>query len=77
MNTNSKEDTRDHASSELDPPLLTVAEVAKHLAMSPAWVRQHASGFRQPTIPSLKLGTSVRFRRATIQAFIQEQERAE
>jgi excisionase family DNA binding protein len=77
MNTKSKEDTRDHASTELDPPLMTVAEVARHLGMSTAWVRKHAAGVRKPVLPSVKLGKSVRFRRATVLAFIQEQERAE
>jgi excisionase family DNA binding protein len=66
-----------HASSELDPPLMTVEEVAQYLAMSPAWVRQHACGLRKPHLPSIKLGKSVRFRRATIQTFIKAQERAE
>ncbi len=57
-------------------PLLTVGEVAALLNVSAAWVRQHASGFRNPTIPSVKLGKSVRFRPSSVQAFIEAMERA-
>jgi predicted DNA-binding transcriptional regulator AlpA len=57
-------------------PLLTVGQVAKMLAMSDAWVRQHSSGLRQPTIPSLKLGSkSVRFSRPAVEAFARSLER--
>lgn len=56
--------------------LMTVVEVAEYLHVSPCFVRQHSSGLRQPTIPSVKLGKSVRFRRAAVESFIGEQERA-
>lgn len=57
-------------------PLLTVTEVAALLCMSSAWVRQHSSGLRQPTIASVKLGKSVRFRRSSVEEFILLSERA-
>jgi excisionase family DNA binding protein len=57
-------------------PLMTVAEVAKLLAMSTAWVRQHSSGLRQPTIPSLKMGgKSVRYHRPAVEEFVRSLER--
>jgi hypothetical protein len=40
--------------------LMTVAEVAEYLRMSTVWVRRHAGGVRQPTIPSIRLGKAVR-----------------
>jgi predicted DNA-binding transcriptional regulator AlpA len=55
--------------------LLDVAEVAHLLGMSEAWVRQHASGLRRPSIPSVKLGKCVRFRRETVIEFIKSMER--
>jgi excisionase family DNA binding protein len=58
--------------AERPEPLLTVAEVAEYLHVSPAFVRHHASGFRQPTIPSIKLGGAVRFRLAAIVEFVQK-----
>ena len=61
--------------TEMTEPLMTVHEVAKMLAMSTAWVRQHSSGLRQPTIPSVKLGKSVRFRRQDVLEFIESMER--
>ena len=51
--------------------MLTVQDVATMMQMSTAWVRQHSSGLRQPTIPSVKLGKSVRFRRADVIEFIE------
>jgi hypothetical protein len=57
--------------------LLTVADVAKMLNMSCAWVRQHSSsGSCQPRIRCLKLGKSVRYRREWIVEFIDSLERA-
>ena len=56
-------------------PLMTVAEVAEYLRVSPAFVRQDSSGLRQPTIPSVKIGGAVRFRRAAVQAFVEQMER--
>ena len=52
--------------------LLTVAEVAESLGVSPAWVRQHASGVRRPVLPSVKMGKVLRFRRGDVERFIQE-----
>lgn len=57
------------------PQLLTVAEVAAMLQMSEPWVRQHASGLRQPSIRSIKLGKKVRFKPADVLAFIDSMER--
>jgi excisionase family DNA binding protein len=55
----------------VDPDqLLTVAEVATLLKISQAWVRQHASGFRSPRIPRVKLGSAVRFRRRAVMEFV-------
>lgn len=56
--------------------LLTVSEVAQMLSMSTAWVRQHSSGARQPTIASVKMGKSVRFRLSSVEEFILLMERA-
>jgi excisionase family DNA binding protein len=50
--------------------MMTVEDVAKMMQMSTAWVRQHSSGLRQPTIPSIKMGKAVRFRRQDVLAFI-------
>jgi excisionase family DNA binding protein len=55
--------------------LLSVEEVAMLLGMSTAWVRQHSNGLRQPSIPSVKLGKSVRFRREKVLQFIEAMER--
>ena len=55
--------------------LMTVEEVARQLAMSTAWVRQHSNGMRRPEIPSVKLGKSVRFRRQRVMEFIRSLER--
>lgn len=55
--------------------LLDVPEVARMLAMSEAWVRQHANGLRRPAIPSVKLGKCVRFRREAVLEFIKSMER--
>jgi excisionase family DNA binding protein len=56
--------------------LMTVEDVAKLLQMSTAWVRQHSSGLRQPTIPSVKMGKTVRFRRHSVEELIILMERA-
>jgi excisionase family DNA binding protein len=55
--------------------LLDVSEVAAMLGMSEAWVRQHSNGMRRPSIPSVKLGKSVRFRREAVLEFIKSMER--
>lgn len=52
--------------------LLTPKEVADWLAVSPAWVLDHASGRRRPYLPCVKLGKAVRFRREDVEAFIRE-----
>lgn len=65
---------------EKKPPatevLMSVEEVAAWLQVSPEWVRQHANGRRRPALPRLKMGSSknavVRFRRADVQAFIDQ-----
>ena len=62
--------------TEMTEPLMTVAEVAKMLNMSAAWIRQHSDGQRQPRIPSLKMGSkSVRFSRAAVVAWVKTLER--
>ena len=55
--------------------LLSVADVAKWLKVSPAWVRSHANGNRRPSIPCLKLGGCLRFERRAIQQWLREQQR--
>lgn len=52
-------------------PLLNVREVAEWLNVSEGWVRDHASGRRQPLLPSLKLGKVRRFREDEMESFIQ------
>lgn len=60
---------------QIEQPLMTVADVAGLMQMSTAWVRQHSSGLRQPTIPSVKMGKSVRFRRPSVEEFSRTMER--
>jgi predicted DNA-binding transcriptional regulator AlpA len=60
----------------VEQTLMTVADVAEMMRMSTAWVRQHSSGLRQPTIPSVKMGKSVRFRRPSVEEFIRIMERS-
>jgi excisionase family DNA binding protein len=57
----------------MQPPerLLTPKEVAELLAVSVAWVLDHASR-RRPLLPSVKLGKAVRFRREEVEEFIRE-----
>lgn len=55
--------------------LLTVEEVAELLGMSEAWVYQHAGGSRRPKIPCVKIGRAVRFRRESIERFVEEMEK--
>jgi excisionase family DNA binding protein len=50
---------------------LTVSQVAEWLAVSRGWVHDHASGRRQPILPSVKMGKSIRFREADVEAWIQ------
>lgn len=51
--------------------LLTPHEVATHLRVSPAWVRDHATR-KQPRLRSVKLGKLLRFRRPDLEEFIQQ-----
>ncbi len=51
--------------------LLSVSEVARWLGVSPAWVRDHASGRRRPILPSVKLGKLMRFRPTEVERFIE------
>ncbi len=51
--------------------LLTPNEVAEILAVSVAWVLDHASR-RRPQLPSVKLGKTVRFRPEEVEEFIRE-----
>jgi excisionase family DNA binding protein len=55
--------------------LLSTEDVAKWLQVSKAWVTSHANGNRRPSLPSVKLGKCVRFRREDIERFIQQCER--
>jgi predicted DNA-binding transcriptional regulator AlpA len=62
--------------TEMTEPLMTVGQVAKMLSMSTAWVRQHSGGQRQPTIPSLKMGSkAVRYSRPAVEAWVKTLER--
>lgn len=58
--------------------LLSVSEVAELLGVSTAWVRDHASGRREPRLPAIKLGTNDgkglwKFLPQDVETFIQEQ----
>ncbi len=59
--------------SQIDS-LLTPKDVAETLAVSVAWVLDHASR-RRPMLKSVKLGKAVRFRSEDIEEFIRECER--
>jgi predicted DNA-binding transcriptional regulator AlpA len=57
--------------------LLSVSEVAEWLGVSPAWVRDHAQGRRQPKLPAVKLGVDDgkglwKFLETDVEKFIQE-----
>lgn len=56
--------------------LLTVSEVANWLAVSPAWVRQHATGRRRPALPALRLGKSIRFHEDQVNDWIRQMSEA-
>jgi Helix-turn-helix domain len=54
--------------------LLTPKQLARELAVSQAWVRDHTSGRRRPYLPHIRLGDrrgQIRFRRADIDTFLQ------
>jgi excisionase family DNA binding protein len=50
--------------------MLTVSDIARWLNVSIGWVHDHASGRRQPVLPSIKLGKSVRFREEDVNAWL-------
>ena len=51
--------------------VLTVSELAKYLRMKPLTIYKHASTGR---LPGFKVGSHWRFKRATIERWIEEQE---
>ena len=53
--------------------LLDVFAVADLLSVSPDWVRSHSNGSRQPALRCVSLGKLLRFRRADVEAFIENQ----
>jgi predicted DNA-binding transcriptional regulator AlpA len=60
--------------------LLDVSEVAEWLGVSKGWVRDHASGRRQPRLFAIKLGAAKgkglwKFREEDVHQFIQDQHR--
>lgn len=60
------------------PRLLDVTEVAEVLGVSANWVRDHASGRREPRLMGIKLGTAKgkglwKFRAEDVHTFILEQ----
>jgi excisionase family DNA binding protein len=69
---------RGHQLSELNEPrkvrsqLLTVRQVAEWLNVSPSWVRDHATKRRRPTLPALKLGKTLRFRKDQLAEWIRQ-----
>lgn len=54
--------------------LLTLAEVAEHLQVSPGWVRDHALGRRGVRLDGAKLGKYWRFKQEHVDALIQHSE---
>jgi predicted DNA-binding transcriptional regulator AlpA len=56
--------------------LLTVPEVARWLAVSPSWVRDHATGRRRPTMHCIKLGKSLRFEERGVAEWLEALRRA-
>lgn len=60
------------------PRLLDVTEVAEFLGVSANWVRDHASGRREPRLIGIKLGTAKgkglwKFQAEDVHTFILEQ----
>ncbi|MBV9082491.1 MAG: helix-turn-helix domain-containing protein [Acidobacteriaceae bacterium] len=53
---------------------MTIEEVAALLKVTPAWVRAHSNGNRQPRIPSAKMGKHRRFRRLAVLDFMKQLE---
>jgi hypothetical protein len=63
--------TDDSPTSEHE--LLTPKQLARELAVSQAWIRDHTSGRRKPLLPHIRLGDrrgQIRFRRADTDAFL-------
>ena len=54
--------------------MLTVDEAAKYLRVSACWIYDHAAGRREPKIPCVRLGASIRFRRSTLDRMIADLE---
>jgi len=54
-----------------DDTLFTVRELAKYLRMKPVTIYKHAS---QGKIPAFKVGSHWRFKKATVDNWISEQE---
>jgi hypothetical protein len=55
--------------------LLTPKDVARELAVSEAWVRDHTSGRRKPYLPHVRLGdrrNQVRVRRNQLDKFLED-----
>ena len=52
--------------------LLTVPEVARLLAVSDSWVRDHATGRRRPRLPCVKLGKSLRFEEEALARWLED-----
>lgn len=52
--------------------LLTVADIARWFKISRGWVFDHAAGRRQPILPSVKLGKSLRFREEEVNCWLAE-----
>src|SRR5258708_39621191 len=80
--------TRSPALELLKPPpfpakprrLLDVSDVADWLGVSKGWIRDHASGRRQPRLFAIKLGPAKgkglwKFREEDVHQFIQDQRR--
>jgi excisionase family DNA binding protein len=55
--------------------LMTVAEVADRLNVSPQWVYDHATR-SDPRLPCIRLGGAVRFALTAIDQFIEQQSKA-
>jgi hypothetical protein len=67
-----------HLSAAKSRRLLSVSEVAEWLGVSLGWVRDHASGRRQPRLFAIKLGPAKgkglwKFREEDVYQFIQNQ----
>lgn len=57
--------------------LLTVAEVAQWLNVSPGWIRDHATGRRRPVMPCVRIGRVLRFDPNAIAAWLADLSRQE